>query len=35
MTTKQLIEINRKRHIERFIAMVSKGVVVNEKGELK
>ena len=31
----RLTEINRKRHIQKFIAMVSKGVVVNEKGELK
>jgi len=35
MTTKELIELNRKRHIQKFIAMVSKGVTVNEKGELK
>ena len=34
MSIKQLTEINRKRHIQKFISMVSKGVVVNEKGEL-
>ena len=35
MTLKDLIELNRQRHIQRLIAKISNGVSVNENGKLE